>query len=706
MLYGMTRARVGATLRLFAALGVLAAGCGARAAAPAPARSPVAVEAQNFTGDPAIGHVLISPSGKYLAWVRSDGLFDELVVEDLATGKLKPTIQTKHFAEAGADHERRQHIAYVHWKSDDYLLVTVDVPAASIYTKRVVSGVAVHFVINRQTLKAVPLNLGTPNNRGALSDRYIIDALPNDPDHVLVGTEKGGVDRVDVHNGARTPLEDGGPHVLSYGVNRRGVIDTRVLIAGSTYFPYLMLQARAPGETVWTPLWELHQADFRAMQDIDILGAAVKPDEVYVRYRPATKADGDVYSIRTYNLRTKTLGPVIWSHPKYDVDSVVVDEASGAFLGACYVEDVEICRISDAKLDARLKAIAKFFEGRANIDIASRSDDDGKWVLRVTSPEEPTSYYLFDVAAQKIDPIGGAWPRMQAAGVGVVRRLDYRARDGFALTAYVTTPPGKGPHPLVVMPHGGPEARDSLGFDTFAQFLASRGYQVLQPNFRGSSGFGVAFAEAGYGQWGGLMQDDVTDAVKALVAGGEVDAKRICIVGASYGGYAALYGAATQGDLYRCAVSIDGVADLFDTLAEDRTKYGSDSLAYKYDLKAIGDPGRDVERLRAKSPTRLAAAISIPVLLIHGTDDEVVSVEQARKMKRALEGAKKSVRYVEIKYMGHGPALDRETQQVLTEMGTFLDANIGPAAPGAEAPAAGRAGLSGSAPSPKATPLN
>jgi dipeptidyl aminopeptidase/acylaminoacyl peptidase len=281
--------------------------------------------------------------------------------------------------------------------------------------------------------------------------------------------------------------------------------------------------------------------------------------------------------------------------------------------------------------------------------------------------------------AHQIDPLGLAYEALATDRLGSMRRLDFKARDGAPLWAYVTQPPGApaGPLPLVVLPHGGPEARDHYDFDTLTQFLATRGYVVLQPMFRGSSGLGRKFAQAGYGQWGGLMHQDVMDAMKALIAEGGIDARRVCMVGGSYGGYEALWAAAAEPGLFRCAVSIDGLGDLAGDMAWEK-RFGRDSPRYQYWLKSIGDPDKDRAGLQARSPIARARDWATPVLLIHGDKDDNVPVEQSRRLKAALDTAGKPVRYLEVKGMGHGPATDDEVTRVYGEIESFLALHLGP----------------------------
>ena len=253
------------------------------------------------------------------------------------------------------------------------------------------------------------------------------------------------------------------------------------------------------------------------------------------------------------------------------------------------------------------------------------------------------------------------------------------------IPAYVTRPPnapaGK-PLPLIVMPHGGPEARDSLDFDIWAEFFATRGYVVLQPNFRGSSGYGRKYAQAGYGQWGGKMDDDITDGVLQLIKSGQVDKDRICIFGASFGGYAALYGGARTPELYKCVASFAGVADLNALVNWEHGAKGHEGR-YHYAARSIGDPSREGARLTAASPVTYAVGYKPPVLLIHGADDESVPVAQSRMMQAALSKAGKDVRLVVYPHEGHTDWTPADEQAALTEIAAFIEGHIAPAKPGA-----------------------
>jgi dipeptidyl aminopeptidase/acylaminoacyl peptidase len=239
--------------------------------------------------------------------------------------------------------------------------------------------------------------------------------------------------------------------------------------------------------------------------------------------------------------------------------------------------------------------------------------------------------------------------------------VEWKAADGLAIHGVLTLPPGRQPKnlPVVVLPHGGPQERDYPVFDWWAQAFASQGYAVLQPNYRGSSGYGAGFVKAGHGQWGRKMQTDVSDGVAELAKEGVIDPKRACIVGASYGGYAALAGVTVQQGLYRCAVADAGVADLAEMLRYEYDKRNGDSASTRY-WKAFMGPESGFNEI---SPVRLVAKADAPILLIHGRDDTVVLYDQSAAMQRALLAAGKTVELVTMPNEDHW--LSREATRVM-----------------------------------------
>ncbi|WP_028311472.1 S9 family peptidase [Derxia gummosa] len=325
-------------------------------------------------------------------------------------------------------------------------------------------------------------------------------------------------------------------------------------------------------------------------------------------------------------------------------------------------------------LDAGWAADAKLLEGAlrgSEHAIVDRSADGQRALVSVTRGNAPRGYFLLAREDGKpvLDPVTDAVPDLPAERFGVTEVTHYTARDGLTIEALVTLPPGRaagdGPIPFVVLPHGGPSAHDEPGYDYWVQFLVNQGWGVLQPQFRGSTGHGRDFLVAGYRQWGLAMQDDITDGTRWLVERRLADPARIAIVGASYGGYAALMGVAREPGLYRCAAAIAPVTDLV-RLVDDQADYIFGDL----NLPQVGDR----RRLDATSPLRLVDRIGAPVLLVHGRQDATVPVAHSELMGAALERAGKPVTTVLLDDADHNFQRVPDRVALLTLLESFLGA--------------------------------
>lgn len=305
------------------------------------------------------------------------------------------------------------------------------------------------------------------------------------------------------------------------------------------------------------------------------------------------------------------------------------------------------------------------------------SRDRTRFLVRAASPNSPGVWYLYDRPRKEISPLAEEYPELKGAALGTTRWMTYKARDGLEIPAYLTLPPGAQPGvtlPLIVYPHGGPKSRDDFDFDFIAQFLATRGYAVLQPQFRGSWGFGPDFENAGKGEWGGKMQTDLIDGIAALAATGVVDPKRVCAVGASFGGYAAMAGVSLNPGTYKCAASIAGVSDLGLFVVETGRVYGRDAAGLDELRGELG--AASTEKLNAHSPARHAAAVNVPLLLIHGDEDTVVPLEQSVRMADQLKAAGKSSELIILKGENHYLSRAAARTQTLEALETFLARNL------------------------------
>jgi dienelactone hydrolase len=313
------------------------------------------------------------------------------------------------------------------------------------------------------------------------------------------------------------------------------------------------------------------------------------------------------------------------------------DRLTGILIGQRIEGDAPVYSFIDPAIAARFNGAKNAFSG-VNVRLVSASEGFGRMVVYTDGGDDSGTYWLVDITAGKASVLGAEYPTVTSAEVGPTRMIQYKTADGLTIHAVLTLPPGREAKnlPLIVMPHGGPIGRDRLGFDWWAQAFASRGYAVLQPNFRGSDGYGEDFIAAGFGEWGRKMQTDLSEGIAYLGAQGIADPKRACIVGGSYGGYAALAGVTMQHGVYRCAVAYAPVADLAQLTNYEDVRYGESVDLADWD-RYIGANSKS-----AISPAAHAGEADAPVLIFQGKNDEIVPQSQSTEMDSRLRGAGKT----------------------------------------------------------------
>jgi dipeptidyl aminopeptidase/acylaminoacyl peptidase len=357
-------------------------------------------------------------------------------------------------------------------------------------------------------------------------------------------------------------------------------------------------------------------------------------------------------------------------------DHAMHDQYTGLMIGGTNIVDRAEYVFFDPVREARWKTVLKAFDGDT-VEYMSASNDQSKILILIEGPKHGYRYELIDLEKAAAVPIGKVY-----AGIDIpleVRRVTYAAADGMQIGAYLTLPRDKAPKnlPLIVLPHGGPPARDTADFDWWSQALAEQGYAVLRPNFRGST-VTESLLEAGYGQWGRKMQTDLSDGVRYLAKEGIADSARVCIVGASYGGYAALAGVTLDPGVYRCAVSVAGLSDLARMLNWEG-RGGSDNRSTTryygrwWSVSGALDPALD-----AISPIKHLDAVKVPVLFIHGHDDTVVPYEQSQIMFDALKKNQREVEFVTLKQEDHWLSRGETRLQMLETSIAFLKAHNPP----------------------------
>lgn len=322
--------------------------------------------------------------------------------------------------------------------------------------------------------------------------------------------------------------------------------------------------------------------------------------------------------------------------------------------------------------DAVWQSVKAAFKTATDVSLESWSDDRTKVVLKVFGTTYGDGYFFIDMKAHTAFPIAPEYDQINQ--ISEEKWIEYKAADGRVIHAYLTLPMGRDPKnlPLIVFPHGGPMARDEPGFDFFSQGLASLGYAVLQPEFRGSAGFGKDLLWAGFGEMGKKMQTDLSDGVRALAAQGLIDPKRVCIGGWSYGGYAALAGAALDPGVYRCAISGAGVSDTRKNLEYWRAGNPREDSNQRYWKRFLGVTDLSDSKIDAINPVNHASKITIPVLLIHGREDTTVPYEQSVFMANAMDSAGKKYEFVKLDGEDHHLSRSKSRLEAMKAMRDFL----------------------------------
>lgn len=655
-----------------AVLAPAAAGAAETASAP----TPHTIE-ELYASSPAVTAAL-SPDGSKLALLlteatgKKDRERSALVV--LATDDIGKPNAAKAIPLGETDSDYLGPVSLL-WANENRLLVTVmylaNVYGYDVPTRRVASidpalkSPSVWLFGKRNSQVEEVFDLGD-----------IVDDLPADPDHVLIAAWSARRDvqalyRVNVNTGVATEVERGGSRTLGWSTNFDGTPVLRYDRNGNG--SVVTVSVRALGETEWKPLRKFKPQDVR---DFDVVAHSDRPSVLIVIARQPGE---DTASVRELDLATLVYGPPLYKRDGLDASHALIDR-SGRLMAAAFYDERIGYDFVDRAFAGHYRGLEKFWGGLASIRLLQSDRQGRRFVGYVTAPDEPGAYLYYDRQSKVADLLARSEVKIDRERLALARPLRTPTRDGQKILSYLTAPLGERPGPLIVLPHGGPEARDYFEFDRWVQALASRGWWVLQPNFRGSGGFGRGFTEAGHRRWANRMQEDVEDAAEHVIAAKGLDRSRVAIMGASYGGYAALMGAVRRPDLYRAAVSICGDADLPEMLEDvKRDDDTPDGYAYRIWTTRAGDPKTDMAALIAASPSRRAGEIRAPVLLYHGLDDEIVRPRQSRIMAKALKAAGKPYEHVEVKDEGHPLWSDAEDKKMILKIVDFVGKAFQPA---------------------------
>ncbi|MCV9387017.1 S9 family peptidase [Reichenbachiella ulvae] len=379
-----------------------------------------------------------------------------------------------------------------------------------------------------------------------------------------------------------------------------------------------------------------------------------------------------------FDLETKTEKALLYENPDYDVTDLSYSRKRKVLSNAMFEADRVGYYFFDDQTKKMYEAINNGIEGDLDIYVLASTKAEDKFMFVTESDRTGTIYYTYDMADEQIELVANTRPWINPENMASVKPIQYQSRDGLTINGYLTLPTGIEPKnlPVVVHPHGGPWARDSWGYNPELQFLANRGYAVLQMNFRGSTGYGKEFWMKSFKQWGRTMQNDITDGTKYLIDQGIADPERIAIYGGSYGGYATLAGVTLTPDLYAAGIDYVGVSNMF-TFMNTIPPYWEPFRDMFYEM--VGDPtdAQDSVMLREVSPVFLADSIKVPMLIAQGAKDPRVNIAESDQIVEALKDNMVEVDYIVKENEGHGFSNEENRFEFYQAMETFLDKHIG-----------------------------
>lgn len=610
-------------------------------AAPSSAQPlPDAVPAEVFAALPSIQGAKLSPDGRRLAAKVDANGKQVLIVRSLFDGKV-------HAFNPG-----KVDVNWWNWVNDQWLIVGVGDQVAlygeEVYVTRLIA-------VRADGSELKPIDW---KNSGLYADDVIWAAKDGTPRILLSKTT--GIDNpsdwypsvfeVDLETGKLKKVVSGRPDVVEWDADGAGNIRLGYVDRDGKR----SLLYRRDNASKWESI--------PARENLPI-PSIFRKDGSAVGFSDASGYD----AVHELDLPSFKVGAKLLGADGYDIDYVFANPAG---------DDVEGFGVTDrfyreVWVTPALKEVQAALDkavGKRRATIVSWNRDRTTLLIEVGGPDQAGALYYWDTTrSATMQRVAFNSSKLQARALSPVRTIRYKARDGLEIEAVLTLPRGReGKNlPLIVMPHGGPAVRDSETWDWWSQFLAEQGYAVLQPNYRGSSGYGVDFLKKGEGEWGLKMQDDLIDAVGWAAKEGIADPKRVCIVGASYGGYAAMRGAQRDGAHYRCAVSYAGVSDLTSMMRYDRNYlFGKEAKTYWK---------KQARDFTAVSPRNFPGQFSIPILIAHGAEDKRVPVRQSRMLVDALKKAGKPYEYLEQKEGDHHFSRAEDRLEFLNALKSFLD---------------------------------
>ena len=660
---------------------------GAHAQPPPPTRP------ETMFADPDMQTVKISPTGRYLTWLAPKNKRMNLAIQDRETKQVRWLTNMKE----------ENVVTYV-WAKKDRLLFVQQFAGREQFGLFACDPDGGNFVVINplERVEADADGRGVESAPGSERDlpKALISLLPKDPDHILLDRSRGrsglaDVIKVNIRNGKETIEERNYINARAWIADANGVL--RVAICTDLEEP-IRVKYRQDAKSEWRTLGEFSK-------DLSLIQGEASPVEKH--WRPSVFAkdnrtlyvksfmDHDKSAIRTLDPETGEWGPVLFTHPRVEPgdrlanyvlrtgglnsraapDGLIFNSA-GELGGVAYTDEYPEVQWLDPKLAKLAKDIDGALRGTRN-GIISTTSDGSLMVVRAASDRDPGTFYLYDAAKQELSELGRARKGIDPKVLSEMRPVRFKARDGWEIPGYLTIPIGRPTTkmPMLVVPHGGPYGpRDVWGYSDDVQFFASRGYAVLQINYRGSGGYGLEFQLGGYKGYGRKMQDDLTDGVKWCIEQGLADPARVGIYGASYGGYAVLAGLTFTPELYACGVNYVGVADI-ESRGIPRSFVGPRVIRESLAIRNV-DPVKEADIIRATNPVAHVQNIRAPLFSAYGKNDPRVQFDQWQMLESRLKQYGKTYEIMVAENEGHGFRKLENKLEYFRRVEAFLETNM------------------------------
>ena len=617
-----------------------------------------------FSALPEFERPRLSPSGNRIAFVQNvDGerSVSVLTTLDLTTGERNYILQS--------DNEKIS-INWYRWANDEKLIVSSRHQSRQRQTKYYETRMfAVDYNHKGGNLKPLikprhSMKADGPSHISQYQDN-VIDWLPDEPDYILVAVDVDkpllpSVYKVNINTRRMSMVEKGKRQVRQWMTDQQGRLRIGVTLDYNDGARKILVRRNAEDDD-WDVLFEFNTLTEAGISPI---GFGVEPHILYYK-----AYENDKLALYTWDLKTDTRS-LVYSDPDYDVSGgLLYSPVTRDVIGISHANTERGRVYWDERYVPLHNTIDKLFAETDNY-LVSFSQDENVYILYAENDYTPGTYLLGNRKQKSLGTLFDSYAQLNPEVLPEHELVTYEARDGLTIEGYLTLPLNKpeGPIATILHPHGGPGVRDYDGFDYWTSFFANRGYAVFRPNFRGSSGYGYEFAQSQMKSWGLEMQDDLTDATHWLIEQGIADPEKICIVGASYGGYAAMMAAVKTPELFSCGVSFAGVSNLRKLVTDSRRFVGS-----KLVKNQIGD---DSDDLKARSPYYQTEKIQMPMLIVHGEEDRVVDVKQSRMFVDELEDEDKLFEYIELESGDHYLSIQRNRHVFFEAMDRFLKTHL------------------------------